>query len=97
MKLKYLKNVVSLEYNSDKCIGCGMCRDVCPHGVFEIYNKKAEIIDKNSCIECGACSMNCPTEAIEVDAGVGCAAAVIYSWFTGKSPTCGDDNSDCCG
>ena len=45
--------------------------------------------------------MNCPAKAIEVNAGVGCAAAIIYSWFTGKEPTCGcsNDGSDsvCCG
>ena len=97
LKHKYIKNVVSLTYNPDKCTGCGICNDVCPHGVFGINNKKASILDKDSCIECGACSMNCPTGAINVDAGVGCAAAVIMSWFTGKEPTCGcDDSSACC-
>ena len=28
-------------------------------------------------MECGACALNCPQEAIEVNAGVGCAAAII--------------------
>ena len=97
LKLKYLKNVASLSYTPDKCTGCGMCNEVCPRGVFGIDNKKALILDKDSCIECGACSVNCPTEAINVDAGVGCAAAVIMSWFTGKEPTCGcDDDAACC-
>ena len=101
MKLKYLKDVTTLAYDAGKCIGCGRCTEVCPHGVFEIADKKAQIIDKDSCMECGACVMNCPKEAIEVNAGVGCAAAIIYSWVTGKEPTCGcsDDNSgsQCCG
>jgi ferredoxin len=60
---------------------------------------KARIIDKDSCMECGACVMNCPVNAIEVNAGVGCAAAIIYSWVTGNEPTCGctnDDDSACC-
>jgi ferredoxin len=40
-------------------------------------------------MECGACALNCPAGALKVDAGVGCAAAIIYSWITGKEPTCG--------
>jgi len=73
-----------------------MCAIVCPHGVFEVEEKKAQIIDKDFCMECGACALNCPVEALEVDAGVGCAAAIIMSWFTGKEPTCGCDDSECC-
>jgi ferredoxin len=48
------------------------------------------------CMECGACALNCPTEAIEVNAGVGCAAAIIMSWVTGKAPSCGCDDGGCC-
>jgi hypothetical protein len=40
-------------------------------------------------MECGACAMNCPFEAIEVEEGVGCAAAIIIGFFTGKEPSCG--------
>ena len=101
MKLKYLKDVTTLVFDPEKCNGCGRCTEVCPHGVFEIADKKAYIVDKDSCMECGACVMNCPTKAVEINAGVGCAAAIIQSWFTGKEPTCGcsDDNggSQCCG
>ena len=101
MKLKYLENVTTLAFDTKKCIGCERCTEVCPHGVFEIAEDKAYIVDKDSCMECGACAMNCPAKAIEVNAGVGCAAAIIYSWFTGKEPTCGcsdGGNSDgkCC-
>lgn len=102
MKHKYLKNVVTLNLNSDKCMGCGKCLEVCPHNVFEMKNGKAEIIDKNSCMECGACSKNCPFKALEVKPGVGCAAGVIHGWLTGSEPTCGcsDDgggSGGCCG
>ena len=100
MKHRYLENVTTLAYEPQKCIGCGRCTQVCPHGVFELSEKKAKVIDKNACMECGACALNCPTKAIEVNAGTGCAAAIIYSWFTGNEPTCGcsdDDQSLCCG
>jgi len=106
MKLTYLENVTTLNFTAEKCVGCGRCTEVCPHGVFDIdiIDKKVLITDKNLCMECGACVMNCPAGAIEVNAGVGCAAAIIYSWFTGKEPTCdcnysggnGEKTGKCC-
>ena len=100
MKHRYLKNVTTLAYDVEKCVGCGRCIEVCPHGVFDLDDRKAQIVDKDACMECGACALNCPAKAIEANAGVGCAAAIIYSWFTGKEPTCGcsdDGDSVCCG
>ena len=88
MKHKYLSNVATLALSSDKCVGCGMCLDVCPHGVLEFENGKAIISDKDSCMECGACAKNCPADAISVDAGVGCALAIIMGWLTGTEPHC---------
>jgi len=96
MKHKYLKNVTTLAFSTEKCIGCGRCTEVCPHGVFDIDGGKARIIERDLCMECGACALNCPVSAIEVNAGVGCALAIIMSWFTGKEPTCGCDDSACC-
>lgn len=69
--LRYLENVTTLSLEQDKCIGCGLCAVVCPHGVFEVSGKKAEIIDLNACIECGACVSNCPVQAVHVNPGVG--------------------------
>lgn len=69
--MKYLKNVVTLKLNTDKCIGCEMCVTVCPHNVFSINESKAKIQNKDLCIECGACATNCPSKAIEVKSGVG--------------------------
>ena len=98
---EYLKNVVTLNLNADKCTGCGLCTDVCPHGVFEIEEKKAAIIDKDACMECGACASNCPVDAIEVRSGVGCAAAIIAGSLRGTEPTCNcsgtPDEPSCCG
>jgi len=95
---RYLENVVTLELTDEKCIGCGKCEEVCPHRVLSVQDKKARIVARDSCIECGACALNCPAEAIKVEAGVGCAAAIIKSWFTGGEPTCGcsDSDSGCC-
>ena len=98
MRHSYLKNVTTLDFDTDKCIGCGRCTEVCPHGVFDLDKMKAQIADKDSCMECGACAMNCPVSAIKVSAGTGCAAAIIMSWFTGKEPACGcaDGSGVCC-
>ncbi|MCK4890092.1 MAG: 4Fe-4S binding protein [Candidatus Aminicenantes bacterium] len=97
MGMKYLKNVAQLELDSDKCTGCGMCVEVCPHAVFIIENKKAIITDRDLCMECGACQINCPFNALNVRKGVGCANAVIKGKLKGTEPTCGcSDSPSCC-
>ena len=84
--------------DDEKCNGCGMCVGVCPHGVFVIENRKANIVDRDACMECGACALNCPEEALSVDAGVGCATAVITSTIRGTESTCDCcEDSSCCG
>jgi NAD-dependent dihydropyrimidine dehydrogenase PreA subunit len=98
MKHKYLKNIVTLKLDAEKCKGCGMCVEVCPHDVFLMKEDKAQITDKDSCMECGACANNCPFSAIEVRSGVGCAYAIILGKLTGTEPSCGcsGDSSGCC-
>lgn len=88
-ELRYLPNVVTLKLDSEKCIGCGMCIEVCPHAVFALDDKKARIVDRDACMECGACAKNCIADAISVKPGVGCAAAVIQGVVGGGEPTCG--------
>jgi NAD-dependent dihydropyrimidine dehydrogenase PreA subunit len=95
MKHRYLKNVVTLQLNEDKCTGCGMCLNVCPQGVLGAAGKKVQITDRDACMECGACAANCPFNAITVNAGVGCAAAIIKGNFTGQKPSCGCGGSCC--
>ena len=90
--LRYLDNVVTLQLDVDRCIGCGLCPAVCPHGVLALQHGKARLVDRDACIECGACARNCPVAALAVKAGVGCASAIIHSWLTGEEPSC-----DCAG
>ena len=86
--LMYLKDVTTLKLDVDKCIGCGLCTQVCPHEVFAINAKKAKIINRDACMECGACQMNCPVEAISVNVGAGCAVAVINTALGIQSNSC---------
>ena len=49
--------------NQNKCVGCGVCIDVCPVKAISIKNGKA-VIDQNKCIHCGKCLTICPQGAI---------------------------------
>lgn len=103
----YLKNVVTLRLDHNKCTGCAMCMEVCPHKVFEMSNYSAIISNRDACMECGACRRNCPFDAISVVSGVGCAAAVINSLLgRNKGELCcgpadtsspSNKNARCCG
>lgn len=96
--MKYLSNVTTLQYNSEKCAGCGRCVEVCPHGVFTMRDKRAALTDRDLCMECGACALNCEFGALTVKTGVGCAAAIINSLIYGGPPSCDcSDGSSCCG
>ncbi len=97
--LRYLSNVVTLSLDETKCTGCGTCAVVCPHAVFLIEEQRARIVDRDACMECGACAMNCSVEAISVEAGVGCVAAIVKGALRGTEPDCGcaSESSGCGG
>ena len=95
-ELRYLENVVTLELDTEKCIGCRMCSVVCPHSVYKVSDGKAKIVDRDACMECGACARNCPVEALSVRAGVGCAYGIIMGALRGTEPTCGCSDDGCC-
>lgn len=98
--LRYLRGVATIRLDVDRCNGCGMCLSVCPHAVLAgADGSKVAVVDRDGCMECGACARNCPTGALSVQAGVGCAAAIITGALRGTEPCCdcGDgDGASCC-
>jgi len=92
----------TLRFYQQKCINCGRCIEVCPHGVFAEGEKAVRLIHPKDCMECGACALNCPVQAIDVQSGVGCAWAMISAAIRGKDMdsgecSCGGDSGSCCG
>jgi len=90
----------TLKLDASLCTGWGLCQEVCPHAVFGREGRLAKIANPERCMECGACQRNCAAGAIQVETGVGCAAAIISGALRGTAPECGcsDKKSGCgCG
>ncbi|MFM2481398.1 sulfite reductase subunit C [Celerinatantimonas sp. YJH-8] len=57
--------VAKIQFNADRCIGCGACVQSCRHhavGCLDLKNGKA-VKESGSCIGCGECVLACPTLA----------------------------------
>ena len=49
-------------FEADKCIGCGLCSQICPMNNITIENNKA--VAGNMCTMCYRCISHCPQKAI---------------------------------
>ena len=52
--------------DSEQCIGCGICVEVCPQGAaaLTVGDSPHAVVDANSCRGCGICAAECPTGAM---------------------------------
>lgn len=67
----------SLNYRKNKCVGCGICTDICPTGalrlgpIIPIARGRVDMdfvsVDKNKCALCGLCAVSCPFEAFDFE------------------------------
>ena len=48
------------------CIGCPVCVEVCPKGVFEIRNEIAFVINPEDCDDCEICITGCAQMALSL-------------------------------
>ena len=87
MRNMYEEN--TLRFDRELCTDCGMCLQVCPHGVFAQDNGEVRLANRSACMECGACQINCAFDALTVDSGVGCASALMYQAVTKKKQQAG--------
>jgi len=49
---------------TEKCVGCGACRKVCPVVAISGTAKKQHVIDQDKCVKCGMCFNTCKFDAI---------------------------------
>ncbi len=49
-----------------QCVGCGVCRDICPARAITVTPEKKAYIDTKQCIRCFCCQEFCPKGAMKV-------------------------------
>jgi len=47
-----------------KCTGCGLCRELCPHGAIRVTY--IANVAPERCVGCGVCVENCPVRALSL-------------------------------
>jgi len=54
------------EVDSEKCVGCGECVEICPVEVYELQNEKSVVVKEEECLGCESCVEVCEQKAINV-------------------------------
>ena len=66
-KAKVCKALLKYTIDQNKCIGCTVCKRVCPTNAIEGELKKPHVINQEKCIKCGACKEKCKPNAIALN------------------------------
>ncbi len=64
---KQCRALIEYKVVDENCIGCGVCKRVCPVEAIAGERKHIHIIDQEKCIQCGACLKKCRFNAIIID------------------------------
>ena len=58
----------TIHIDEERCVGCGLCYEVCPMGVYEIDEgtQKAKIVNGSECINCNACLRHCVASCLSI-------------------------------
>ena len=60
--------MAGIRIDTEKCVGCGTCADVCTSGALSVEDGCAKVL-ADLCVACGVCVSSCPVEAISADTG----------------------------
>jgi Na+-translocating ferredoxin:NAD+ oxidoreductase subunit B len=64
---------------TNRCVGCGVCKRICPVDAITGKRQKRHRIDPDICITCGACGRICPHASINDPDGRRCERIRIRS------------------
>ena len=58
--------LIQFSIDGKKCVGCGLCKKICPENAIVGEIKKAHRIIPGKCVKCGLCKDVCKFDAIIV-------------------------------
>lgn len=60
------KSLITYWIDPERCNGCGVCLQACPHEAITGKKKETHLIDTQLCQKCGICRSECKFDAIQV-------------------------------